>query len=230
MRPVIEASNVDFSYRVLTNHQSSLKTLFKDFINRKVRVENYQALKNVSFDVTKGAKLDGFGDISIAAPKECANLDPARNPLEEGKGHKLDKDSNLVRQLRDASQELLAYHVNKTVVLTDFLKELFTIKQRPNGTWEVKGINIKYLVLGFKGLDILTDQAREILVDYYEGCETIFQKKGLSKFKEVFKGEVADAESAAPAVPMAPAAVPTAPAAVPMAPAAPPAPAPRPPV
>ena len=183
-----------------------------------------------AFDVTKGAKLDGFGDISIAAPKECANLDPARNPLEEGKGHKLDKDSNLVRQLRDASQELLAYHVNKTVVLTDFLKELFTIKQRPNGTWEVKGINIKYLVLGFKGLDILTDQAREILVDYYEGCETIFQKKGLSKFKEVFKGEVADAESAAPAVPMAPAAVPTAPAAVPMAPAAPPAPAPRPPV
>jgi hypothetical protein len=148
------------------------------------------------------------------------------NPLEEGKGHKLDKDSNLVRQLRDASQELLAYHVNKTVVLSDFLKELFTIKQRPNGTWEVKGINIKYLVLGFKGLDILTDQAREILVDYYEGCETIFQKKGLSKFKEVFKGEVADAgPAAAAAVPTEPA-VPT----VPTAPPAPVPPAPRPPV
>jgi len=177
-----------------------------------------------AFDVTKGAKLDGFGDISIASPKECANLDPTRNPLEEGKGHRLDKDSNLVRQLRDASQELLAYHVNKTVVLSDFLKELFTIKQRPNGTWEVKGINIKYLVLGFKGLDILTDQAREILVDYYEGCETIFQKKGLSKFKEVFKGEVADAGSAVPTAPA------TAPAAAPAAPPAPPVPtAPRPP-
>jgi hypothetical protein len=185
-----------------------------------------------AFDVTKGAKLDGFADISIAAPKECANLDPARNPLEEGKGHKLDKDSNLVRQLRDASQELLAYHVNKTVVLTDFLKELFTIKQRPNGTWEVKGINIKYLVLGFKGLDILTDQAREILVDYYEGCETIFQKKGLSKFKEVFKGEVADAESAVPTAPaaVAPAPAPAAPAAPPAPAAAPVPPAPRPPV
>jgi hypothetical protein len=176
-----------------------------------------------AFDVTKGAKLDGFGDISIASPKECANLDPTRNPLEEGKGHRLDKDSNLVRQLRDASQELLAYHVNKTVVLSDFLKELFTIKQRPNGTWEVKGINIKYLVLGFKGLDILTDQAREILVDYYEGCETIFQKKGLSKFKEVFKGEIADAGPAAPPAPAEPPAVPT-------APPAPVPPAPRPPV
>jgi hypothetical protein len=132
--------------------------------------------------------------------------------------------------LRDASQELLAYHVNKTVVLSDFLKELFTIKQRPNGTWEVKGINIKYLVLGFKGLDILTDQAREILVDYYEGCETIFQKKGLSKFKEVFKGGDANAGSAAPAEPAAVPAAPAAPAgpapaAVPTAP-----PAPRPPV
>ena len=143
-------------------------------------------------------------------------MDPTRNPLEGEKGHKLDKDSNLVRQLRDVSQELLAYHVNKTVVLSDFLKELFTIKQRPNGTWEVKGINIKYLVLGFKGLDILTDQAREILLDYYEGCETIFQKKGLSKFKEEFKGAVADAAPVAPAAPAAPAAppapVPTAPA------------------
>jgi len=197
----------------------------KDSLERAL--ERLQA----AFDVTKGAKLDGFGDISIASPKECANLDPTRNPLEEGKGHRLDKDSNLVRQLRDASQELLAYHVNKTVVLSDFLKELFTIKQRPNGTWEVKGINIKYLVLGFKGLDILTDQAREILVDYYEGCETIFQKKGLSKFKEEFKGGAANAgESAVPTAPAAPAAVP---APVPTVPTAPPAPvptAPRPPV
>ena len=54
MSDVIKAQGVDFSYRVLTNHQSSLKTLFKDFVNRKVRVENYQALKDLSFSVTKG--------------------------------------------------------------------------------------------------------------------------------------------------------------------------------
>ena len=57
----------------------------------------------------------------------------------------------------------------------------------------------------------------KILVDYYEGCETSFQKKGLSKFKEEFKGAVADAAPAAPAAPAAAAApaappVPTAPA------------------
>ncbi len=61
MKPVIEAKDMDFSYRVLTNHQSSLKTLFKDFINRKVRVENYQALRNISFEVTKGETVAIIG-------------------------------------------------------------------------------------------------------------------------------------------------------------------------
>jgi ABC-type polysaccharide/polyol phosphate transport system ATPase subunit len=61
MRPVIEANNMDFSYRVLTNHQSSLKTLFKDFVNRKVRVENYQALSDISFEVTKGETVAIIG-------------------------------------------------------------------------------------------------------------------------------------------------------------------------
>ncbi len=55
MSDVIKAQGVDFSYRVLTNHQSSLKTLFKDFVNRKVRVENYQALKGLTFSVKNGA-------------------------------------------------------------------------------------------------------------------------------------------------------------------------------
>ena len=61
MKPVIEAKSMDFSYRVLTNHQSSLKTLFKDFVNRKVRVENYQALRNISFEVTKGETVAIIG-------------------------------------------------------------------------------------------------------------------------------------------------------------------------
>ena len=61
MSLVIDGKNIDFSYRVLTNHQSSLKTLFKDFVYRKVRVENYQALKNISFEVTKGETVAIIG-------------------------------------------------------------------------------------------------------------------------------------------------------------------------
>ena len=61
MSLVIDAKNIDFAYRVLTNHQSSLKTLFRDFLHRKVRVENYQALKNVSFEVTKGETVAIIG-------------------------------------------------------------------------------------------------------------------------------------------------------------------------
>ena len=61
MSLVVDAKNIDFAYRVLTNHQSSLKTLFKDFLHRKVRVENYQALKNVSFEVTKGETVAIIG-------------------------------------------------------------------------------------------------------------------------------------------------------------------------
>jgi ABC-type polysaccharide/polyol phosphate transport system ATPase subunit len=61
MSDVIKADAINFSYRVLTNHQSSLKTLFKDFVNRKVRVENYQALKDLSFSVTKGETVAVIG-------------------------------------------------------------------------------------------------------------------------------------------------------------------------
>jgi len=61
MSDVIKADAINFSYRVLTNHQSSLKTLFKDFVNRKVRVENYQALKDLSFSITKGETVAIIG-------------------------------------------------------------------------------------------------------------------------------------------------------------------------
>ena len=61
MSDVIKAEAINFSYRVLTNHQSSLKTLFKDFVNRKVRVENYQALKDLSFSITKGETVAIIG-------------------------------------------------------------------------------------------------------------------------------------------------------------------------
>jgi len=50
----IEIKNVSFTYRVLKNRSGSLKELFKDFVSRKVRIENYHALKDVSFTVESG--------------------------------------------------------------------------------------------------------------------------------------------------------------------------------
>jgi ABC-type polysaccharide/polyol phosphate transport system ATPase subunit len=57
----IEITNVSFTYRVLKNRSGSLKELFKDFISRKVRVENYQALKDVSFSVDSGEVIAIIG-------------------------------------------------------------------------------------------------------------------------------------------------------------------------
>jgi ABC-2 type transport system ATP-binding protein len=57
----IEINNISFTYRVLKNRSGTLKELFKDFISRKVRVENYQALKDVSFTVDSGEVIAIIG-------------------------------------------------------------------------------------------------------------------------------------------------------------------------
>ena len=57
----IEITNVSFTYRVLKNRSGSIKELFKDFISRKVRVEDYQALKDVSFTVDSGEVIAIIG-------------------------------------------------------------------------------------------------------------------------------------------------------------------------
>jgi len=160
--------------------------------------------------VKKASGVDKVEDLELTIPESCQG--------KEGKSIELKSpdDTQLINELRDVSRELLAYHVNKTIYITDFLKNMFNITQRANGTWEVKGINNSVLYAGFKGLDALTDQARELLVDYYEGCENIYQEKGVKNFNEKFKAADATPPPAPPAPP------------APTAPPAPPAPiAPR---
>jgi ABC-type polysaccharide/polyol phosphate transport system ATPase subunit len=50
----IEVANVSLTYRVLKNKTGSLKELFRDILHRKVRIQNYVALKDVSFTVDSG--------------------------------------------------------------------------------------------------------------------------------------------------------------------------------
>ena len=51
---MVKVDKVDFTYRVLTNQQPSLKSLFRDFVKRKARLEYHQALKDISFELERG--------------------------------------------------------------------------------------------------------------------------------------------------------------------------------
>ena len=87
---------------------------------------------------------------------------------------------------------------------------MFNVSQRSDGSWKVEGPKTELLFAGFNVLDELTDQARHLLVDYYSGCEELYQK-GVTEWEN----DVTNAPVAAPVPAAVPAAVPVA-AAVPM--------------
>ena len=57
----IEVTNVSLTYRVLKNKTGSLKEIFRDILHRKLRVQNYVALKDVSFNVDSGEVIAIIG-------------------------------------------------------------------------------------------------------------------------------------------------------------------------
>jgi ABC-type polysaccharide/polyol phosphate transport system ATPase subunit len=57
----IEITNVGLTYRVLKNKTGSLKELFRDLLHRKIRVLNFVALKDVSFEVNSGEVIAIIG-------------------------------------------------------------------------------------------------------------------------------------------------------------------------
>jgi ABC-type polysaccharide/polyol phosphate transport system ATPase subunit len=58
---IIEAKNISFAYRVLNKHHSSLKTLFRDFLHGRVAIEDYVAIKDLSFEIKKGETVAIIG-------------------------------------------------------------------------------------------------------------------------------------------------------------------------
>ena len=58
---VIEAKNISFAYRVLNKRHSSLKTLFRDFLHGRVSIEDYVAIKDLSFEIKKGETVAIIG-------------------------------------------------------------------------------------------------------------------------------------------------------------------------
>ena len=57
----IEITNIGLTYRVLKNKTGSLKELFRDLLHRKIRVQNYVVLKDVSFTVDSGEVIAIIG-------------------------------------------------------------------------------------------------------------------------------------------------------------------------
>ena len=57
----IEITNVGLTYRVLKNKTGSLKELFRDLLRRKIRIQNFVALKDVSFEVNSGEVIAIIG-------------------------------------------------------------------------------------------------------------------------------------------------------------------------
>jgi ABC-type polysaccharide/polyol phosphate transport system ATPase subunit len=58
---VIEAKNISFAYRVLNKQHTSLKTLFRDFLHSKVSIEDYVAIKDITFEIKKGETVAIIG-------------------------------------------------------------------------------------------------------------------------------------------------------------------------
>lgn len=115
-----------------------------------------------------------FADIKDNIPAECKD--------DTGKEIVIDRQSQVFRDMKASSQQLMAYHLKSIVDISKFLKKIFNITQRGDGTWKVEGPKVELLFAGYETLDMLTNQARAILIDYYSGCEEIYQR-GIGKWK-----------------------------------------------
>ena len=115
-----------------------------------------------------------FSEITSDIPTSCNS--------DKGKEIKIDRQSQGYRDMKSASRQLLAYHLKSIIEISKFLKKIFNISQRGDGTWAVEGPKVELLFAGYDTLNTLTNQARAILIDYYSGCEEIYQR-GLEKWQ-----------------------------------------------
>jgi hypothetical protein len=144
--------------------------------------------------------VDGIISIPVPKPKGCKTSDE----LKVG-------SQPTALEMQAYAQQLLAFHVNQSVEISKFLESIFDIKKdSATGRWIAKGPKQEYMFAGFPVMDQLTKQARQLLVDYYSGCETIYQKgvKSWSDAQPKSTGpgsnRPAGLNAAAPVAPVAP--------------------------
>lgn len=127
-----------------------------------------QALERLSksFNKNKDAIVTKVSDIKIEAPSACSTRTSS----------KIVRGGPLFSTMQGYANQLLAFHLNNVIDISKFLKKIFNVSQRPDGSWEVKGPKNEIMFAGFDTLNELTDQARGLLLNYYTGCEDIYQK------------------------------------------------------
>ena len=110
----------------------------------------------------------GFTDITIGKSKECGSSSDEI---------KIQRGDPVFNEMKVHAQNLLSQHLRQIVEISGFLKKIFNITRHPDGSsWVVEGPKTELLFAGFGTLDELTNQARELLIKYYTGCEDIYQK------------------------------------------------------
>ena len=120
-----------------------------------------------AFNITYNKETHkSFTDIALDRSKECGTK---RDAI------KLQRGNAVFNQMKGYSQKLLETHFNKIVEISTFLKKIFNISRNPDGSPKVEGPKMELLLAGFGTLDTLTNQARELLLNYYSGCEEIYQ-------------------------------------------------------
>ena len=108
----------------------------------------------------------GFTDISLDRSKECGTK---RDEI------LIQRGNAIFNEMQAISKKLLEKHFNHIVEISTFLKKIFNISRGPDGSPRVEGPKMELLLAGFGTLDTLTNQARELLLNYYSGCEELYQ-------------------------------------------------------
>lgn len=129
------------------------------------------ALKRLSISFSQlkeDSALNKLDDVLLYKPRRCAGKEKVIQSV--------DTSRPAFKNMQAYSRKLLGFHLNNVINISKFLMTIFNVSQRPDGSWKVEGPKTEILFAGFSVLDVLKDQARELLLSYYTGCEDIYQK------------------------------------------------------
>lgn len=121
-----------------------------------------------SFNKNKDMVVNNVSQIDIGLPSSCSLAVKPSGIVKTG--------GPLFPTMRRYAEQLLAYHFNNVIDISKFLKKVFNVSQRTDGSWKIEGPKTEIMFAGYEVLDQLTDQARQLLLNYYTGCEDIYQK------------------------------------------------------